>query len=546
MKRHQPPRAVNVDELEAVVERARAALDQKDYETLKAAMETLAFLTRELEKKGVSVKRLQRLLFGPKTEKTKEVLSQTGTAGAETGSAPSAAGDAAAGNEPGRKGKEKLKGHGRNGVADYWGAKRRRVPLEKYKEGQRCPLCPKGKLYSLPPETLIRVVAHPPLDATVTELEKLRCNLCHTIWTAPAPAEVGEEKYDAGAVAMMPLLRYGTGLPSYRLERLQASLGIPLPAATQWEIARDSAGLLVPVHVEFIRQAAQGELFHNDDTTMRILAMMGKRRQKGLASEVPVDRTGTFTTGILSVVNDHRIVLFFTGWKHAGENLAAVLAQRAKELQPPMQMCDALSRNLPKPLETILSNCVAHSRRKYVDVVDSFPDECRYVLEALREVYHNDELARRQSLSVEARLRLHQSDSGPVMERLEGWLREQMDEKKVEPNSGLGQAMGYMRNHWTELTLFLRVPGAPLDNTAVERVLKRAIIHRKNSMFYKTANGARVGDLFMSLIHTAELARANPFDYLTELLRHAKDLADDPGRWMPWNYKANLSPPGGA
>src|SRR3982750_3965834 len=111
-----------------------------------------------------------------------------------------------------------------------------------------------------------------------------------------------------------------------------------------------------------------------------------------------------------------------------------------------------------------------------------------------------------------------------------GWR--QFAEHKTEPNSGFGKAISYLQRHWTKLTLFLRQPGAPLDNNIAERALKKAILHRKNALFYKTTNGARVGDLFMSLIHTCELNKANPFDYLTELLRHSADLSVHTGEWM--------------
>jgi len=97
-----------------------------------------------------------------------------------------------------------------------------------------------------------------------------------------------------------------------------------------------------------------------------------------------------------------------------------------------------------------------------------------------------------------------------------------------------------MLKHWVQLTLFLRKAGAPLDSNIVERALKKAILHRKNALFYKTRNGAHVGDLFMSLIYTCELCGGNPFDYLTELQRHAAELARHPERWMPWNYRATL------
>jgi hypothetical protein len=120
------------------------------------------------------------------------------------------------------------------------------------------------------------------------------------------------------------------------------------------------------------------------------------------------------------------------------------------------------------------------------------------------------------------------------------WLEAQFAERKVEPNSGLGQAISYLLKHWEKLTLFLRKAGVPLDNNIVERALKKAILHRKNSLFYKTRNGARMGDLFMSLIHTCELNGVNAFDYLTELQRHAGEVKHNPVEWMPWSYRATL------
>ena len=118
-------------------------------------------------------------------------------------------------------------------------------------------------------------------------------------------------------------------------------------------------------------------------------------------------------------------------------------------------------------------------------------------------------------MTPDERLAYHQARSGPRMEQLRQWGERQLDEHKVEPNSGLGKAIRYLLKHWEKLTLFLRQPGAPLDSNIVERALKKAILNRKNALFYKTRNGARVGDLYMSLIHTCELCGGNPFDYLT-------------------------------
>jgi hypothetical protein len=203
-------------------------------------------------------------------------------------------------------------------------------------------------------------------------------------------------------------------------------------------------------------------------------------------------------------------------------------------------MCDALSRNVPAEFKTILCNCLSHGRRRFVDVIASFPAKCQHVLETLRDVYANDELARKRQLSPTDRLRFHRRHSGPLMTSLEQWLDEQIEDKLVEPNSPLGEAIEYMRNHWHELTQFLRVAGAPLDSNIVERALKKTILARKNSYFYKTENGAWVGDLYTSLIHTCELNGANPFDYLVALMRHPEQLSEAPAEWMPWNYHGAL------
>jgi transposase len=521
---------VTSEELAALVEAVREALGEAGYQKLQAAIRTLGYVTELLETRQATLEKLRRLLCHSSTEKTKTVLKQ---AGIETGEKkPKEAGAP----------KSKAPGHGRNGAAAYRGARKVEVPHASLKAGDPCPDCQRGKVYpQRDPGVLVRVKGQAPIAATVYELEKFRCNLCGDVFTAAAPEEAGEEKYDETAASMIALLRYGSGFPWYRLEGLQENLGIPLPVATQCEIVKETAAQIQPAIDELIRQAAQGEVMHNDDTSMRVLSL-----DRGAASDVDIaaERTGVFTSGIVSIGEGYRIGLYFTGRKHAGENLAGVLKQRAAGLAAPIQMCDALSRNLPKmprELEIIIGHCLAHARRYFVEVTPNFPQECRFVLESLGEVYGYDEAARTQGMSPEQRLHFHQEHSGPVMEKLHIWLEAQFDERRVEPNSGLGQAISYLLKHWDRLTLFLRQPGAPLDNNICERALKKSILHRKNSLFYKTRNGARIGDLFMSLIHTCELNGADPFDYLNQLQRHAEELKLTPSEWMPWNYRATLA-----
>ena len=470
------------------------------------------------------------MLFGPSTEKLKNVIKdeQKETSDASNCTQPQTTDNS---NPP------KPKGHGRNAAADYTGAELIKVAHATLKPQDNCPGCLKGILYEMKvPKVVVRITGKAPLGAKVYQMQKLRCNLCGEIFTADTPAGIGEEKYDAASAAMIALLKYGSGLPFNRLQQLQASCGIPLPASTQWGIVALMADQISPVFQYLIWLAAQGDVVYNDDTTMKILALMQNNQALDQS-----ERKGIFTTGIVSTINEQKIALFYTGRKHAGENLADLLQQRHADLSAPIQMCDALARNTSEAFKTILANCLAHGRRKFVEVALNFPEPCRYVIETLAKVYKHDQRAKEQNMNADERLRFHQNKSGPLMDELKTWLDDQLDQKKVEPNSGLGQAISYMLNHWDPLTLFLRVPGAPLDNNICERALKKAILHRKNALFYKTENGARVGDLFMSLIHTCNLAEVNPFDYLTALQKHSADLAQHPEKWLPWNYNDQSS-----
>ncbi len=530
---------------------AKAVLPQAVFEKIEIIVRAYSTLLKVLEDKDISLARLRKILFGPTSEKSRQVL------GLHTTGDPArlTCGGLACPHgspDPKTSGKPKARrppppGHGRNGQAAYSGAATEKVPHHRLKPGQCCPGCRKGKIYDQRnrPGILVRVMGQPPLAATIYELQKLRCNLCGEIFEADPPAGVGRDKYDETAASMIALFRYGGGFPWNRLHKLQGGIGIPLPPSTQWEIVRDAAKRLEPAFEELQRAAAQGKLIHNDDTPMKILAWMGKRREatlreaaNGRAPEDPKpDRTGIFTSGIVSSLKDRRIALFFTGLKHAGENLKALLAKRNPGLRSPIQMCDALARNVPQNFKTILANCLAHGRRQFVDQAPNFPRECKHILDVLGSVYKNDAIAKKRELSDAQRLKFHQDRSGPQMEKLRAWMQTQITDKKIEPNSGMGEAIAYMLKHWEKLTLFLNKAGAPLDNNICERALKKAILHRKNSLFYKTDNGAHVGDLYMSLIHTCDLNGVDPFDYLTQLQRHAKELRAHPDQWMPWNYR---------
>jgi len=549
------------------IEAALGADIAKPFRQLLGAYITVLGFLRD---KNISIRRLRKMVFGGSSERSSKIMPQTkdsadsspehgehASADASTqgeaagdqstaGSEPdSNAEDAAASSDPGRgKPPKRRRGHGRNPASAYTGCQRVLVNHGSLCPGDACPCCSKGTVYRQSEwSPVVRLKGQAPVGGTVYELERLRCHLCGAVQTAELPEEAGPEKYDPTVASTIATLRYGEGVPWNRLQRIQQYAGIPLPASTQWELVRDAIpGGVRAAHEHLLDLASEGNLVHNDDTPMCVLELCEKlNNQQPLLDEAP-ERRGVFTTSILSRSEERStIALFFTGPRHAGENLRNLLARRREGLPLPIQMCDPLSRNMPEDLRVIIANCLAHGRRQFVDVVEAFPSEVQYVIECLKKVYQTDAQAAEQHLSPAERLRLHQQDSGPVMEQLHRWLQAQLDQKLVEPNSSLGKAISYMLRHWKKLTLFLRVPGAPLDNNICERALKMAIRHRKNSLFYKTMQGAKVGDLYMSLIHTCYFAGAAPIEYLTALQRYGTQVVAAPGDWMPWNYREQLA-----
>lgn len=550
-------RELELSELTGLLERALIGpLAKEDVEQLQAAIETLAYLTSALEQKDASLYRLRRLLFGAQTESLGNVKAALGVGGGDT-SLAGAGGTSSeeAGPEGGEKkegsenapgtstGKEKKKrkGHGRLAATEYPGAKQ--IPIEHHDltPGCQCPKCQEGRLYRVKePRRLVRVRGMAPLVAEVLEQELLRCNGCGFVFAAPLPEGESAQKYDETVTAMAAVLRYGAGVPFYRLEKLQKSLGMPVPWAAMWELVSSDEALepLEAVVEALLDEAANGQVLHNDDTSMRVLA---KETLPLPAGTKEGERTGVYTSGIVSVGEDHRIALYITGHNHAGENLAEVLSRRKAELDEAIQMCDSLSRNIKGPVKTVLAHCLAHGRRKLIDVSTAFPQESVYLLEKLSEVYEYDKDARNAGMTKEARLAYHQENSAPVMASLHTYIKDALEKHRVEPNSSLGDVFKHLLKHWQPLTLFLRVAGAPLDNTLCERALKRAVLHRKGSLFFKNKNGAEVGDLYMTLIHTAELNDVNPFDWLLAMLRHPLPVKDTPEAWLPWTYRDTLA-----
>jgi transposase len=523
-----------------------------------------------LQEAKLSVKRLRNLLFGssaqPKDRPASEVEATSSeapeqaageeeaalveevalrleTTGCEAGSGAS---ESEAKSKP--KGGHRA-GTGRLGADAYGGAERTECRHEDLAVGQRCPVCGQGTLYELPAGVEIRIDGHALLSAMHYALQKLRCSACGQIFTAGLPDGVGEEKYSARARAVLAVSRYYLGVPGYRLQGYQAMLGVPVPDATQWDQIEVVGDCAYKVFAQMEKEAAQGELIFQDDTAVRILALMQENSARLAAAQAqgvstPNERPGMHTTALVVKVGEHTAILYYSSRRHAGENLQGLLDKRKAGLEKPLAMSDALSSNeVADEAAVIRCHCLAHGRRKFSDLEAVFPHECHVVLTVLRQVFDHDEQAHEAQLSPEARLAYHQTQSQPLMDGLKGWLDQQIDDHLVEPNSTLGKAMGYMQKHWETLTRFLSVPGAPLDNNLAERALKLFIRQRNNSLFYKSTHSAYIASVLTSLIATCLYAGINAVEYLVALQEHRADVWADPAAWLPWAYARSRASP---
>src|ERR1700693_5490741 len=146
---------VNLEELDQIIDRStRAPLSQSEGQKLKTAIHAMA----------------ERLSSKRTTEKTSAVLPQD-----------------AAPDKP-ETGESTPAGHGRRSAAAFSGATRVASAHATLHSGDLCPECRRGKVYrQKEPATLVRFVGHAPLEATVFDLERLRCNACQQVFTADEP-----------------------------------------------------------------------------------------------------------------------------------------------------------------------------------------------------------------------------------------------------------------------------------------------------------------------------------------------------------------------
>lgn len=429
-------------------------------------------------------------------------------------------------------------GHGRMAADAYHGAEVWDMVVPDLKPGDMCPeeACD-GRLYEMSdPGVFIQITGSPVAKATRYNLQKLRCSVCEIIFTAPLPEGVEEVKYTVSLIAMLMIHKYFMSMPLYRQETLQSYLGVPMPASTQWELMAAQKDVLEALYKAFEYDAAQGKGIAIDDTRAKIMEQIAKNKKADKKS----DKASCYTTGIVSVHDDHMSYVFVTDNKTAGKSAAPFLRLRSDKLPTPYLMCDALTANIPEEISGdlyILCYCLVHARRQFYNLPDGYDDLAEEVMGMIGKIYDHEEHTKTHKMNADERLAYHQKHSAPVMEELKAYLLSQ--EKEFEPNGVAGNAIQYMLKRWTELTQFLRYVYIPLDNNPVERALKLIIQVRKSSMFYKTLESAKIASYIQTALYSAAQNDVNPYEYMMTILSNKAAVIKNPHQWLPWNYKAD-------
>lgn len=489
---------------------------------------TFTELSVEMEKKNIAVARLKEIIFGgafTKTEVDGERLAD-GSNNTPPGSAEE--------SKPRDKESKPRKGHGRLGRDAYIGANVVSCQCDAI-AGDCCPQCHQGKLRTFDPKTTLHIDGHSPLMATRYEQECLACDFCDYVMTANTPVDTSQ-KYSEKAKSVLAVFHYGMGLPFYRLARLQAMQGIPIPVSTQSDLMASIAG---PVHAVFnhmVMVGAQSDCIYQDDTGVCIQELLKENKQ-----QAPGVRRGQFTSGFIAR-GEHTVVLYFSGRAHAGENFSHLMDLREETSGAVIRMADALSANsaYDNAEAVIAAKCNAHAFRRFRSLLANYPETAQFVMQTYEQVYQHDKYCKDHQLNPDDRLTYHQQHSGPLMVSMKTQIETLLADELTEPNGVLAAECKYLLKHWPGLTQFLHVAGAPLDNNELEAMLKYMILYRKNSQFFRTLYSADYGSRIISLIVTCIVGGFNAIDYLTELQRHEEAVWRDPGAWMPWSYQDTL------
>ncbi len=440
---------------------------------------------------------------------------------------------------------EKKKGrheHGRRGKDDFPNALQRYFVHPDFDgPGCTCPECLEARVYLMGAiGGGIRFTGQSNLNTTGLNYEIWRCGDCGSHFPAPLAPDIrndgGHSRVGFSAASTIAIGKYLYGTPWARQERIGVMLDVELPATTQCEQSFRVAKAASPVYERFFIEAALAFLFFSDDTGNKILGLKFEEKVRRTTGKT-VTRTGVHTACVVAVLaNGTEIVIYKTAIIHAGELMDEVLVHRPKELPPPFHMSDGHVANPPTQCRVVSGECNAHARRKVEDKQTQWQQVWKYVKSVYKHVYKIEAQTKHEKLNPHDRMMRHRSDCLPKMKEMFTWMQKLLNDKVVDPNSGLGGVFEYFLIREKGLTAFCFYPGFPIDNNRCENAQKLVALHRKNAEYFRTLRGACAGDVIMSLGATMQRNGGNIHNYLINLQRYEAEVAKRPQDFMPWNY----------
>ena len=405
--------------------------------------------------------------------------------------------------------------------------------MEKLQGGDKCPDCGKGSLCQEKGRQQRLVVLHgnPMFYNVAYKREVLSCSTCKGTFKADLSQGVKPGKAGAhDAIAMAGISRYLMGLPHYRVAVYHKLLGCRVPTSTLFDMSVELCDALLPVFDGLVDRVREVDLVGADDSRMTILSLINGEEGKR--------KTGRVTGVRARTREGNRIVLYKTGDQIASEFLDELLEFRTCS-SPLILMADALAANNPTNDEVPIkrAKCLTHARRNFYEELDNNGSIVLPILKTMGKVWAVEKRCKKEGITGRERMMLHRKESASAMVSLYLEAKKKIKEKELEPVTDLYKAYAYFLRHWKGLTLFLREPDCDIDNNETERMLKRAILHRKNSMFYRCLFGAKVGDVIMSVGFSALQNGVDPFTYFIDLLHHKGQVRKDIERFLPWNWE---------
>ena len=348
--------------------------------------------------------------------------------------------------------------------------------------------------------------------------KKCACRKGCSIITAPGPPKVVEGgRFSASLYADVVTKRSFDAIPFHRQADALQRAGIPLSASTLCDLFHAAADVLTPLYHVLIEEVRAAAVVHADETPQPVLVLGGTKRSY----------VWTFTTNTLAI--------YVHSASRSGTTPERILADTKGVLT-----ADAYSGYNPvtTPDSRTRAGCLAHARRKFVEAEGQAHDEVQWLLERISRIYAVEKMVREAGLTGSAKhLELRRSESKPIMDEIRTWVLAQ--KSRARPKSDFAKAVAYADNQWDALTVFLEDSAVAPDNNLAERMLRRIALARKASMFVGyDASGQRYA-INLSLVASCRLNEVDPVAYLTDVLpriadypaNHVADLLPD--RWVP-------------